>query len=1766
MTSPILSTTFANDYYDDFRESDGFYRMLFKGARHVQPREFTQMQTMLQKQIQRFGDNIFKDGGAVNPSSNIFVDNFYPFVKLESGSDLSDAVLLTTFTGTTTGVTAELVEKISATGGDPDTLYIQYSGGGGISAGSRFQAGETISNGTVSYVVQITDTVDNPATGYGTRVSVGSGDFYTQGIFTYAQAQKLILSKYQARGTGVIGFKVEEDIVTALDDTRLYDNQGDEPNETARGADRARIQLTLMNDSDTDSDTAFVYVANIIDGAVAQANNGREDYNRILDLIAERTKEESGNYALDPFLSNFETDSDSTHLLLNVNKSVGYVNGYRKETLPEKIRVLKPVTTELVNNDTVAANYGNHIVVDTMLGLPDMTDYETVNLVDDSDYASGNIIGTSRVRGIEASGGNYKWFLFDTKMHTGKSFRNVKNVGTSATENAKPILENGLAVLKEQQNNNMFFDLPKWRPSSISAADYTYTVMRHDTKSVSTNSITLTKGTGESFASTSEWIFADTGAGGAIITPTSINTTTGLVQFTSATGPVDAVYLIQKGGAGAPTPYKTKTLTETTVTTSVTADSDGTYVNLGKADVFEVTRVRETDSDGGDMINKFYVDNGQRDNFYDHGRMVLSPGQATPGGNIFVRFKYFAHSGVGDFFCVNSYDTVSDITYATIPKHRQTNGETVELRDVLDFRPTIDDAGTQFTGTGGLSTEIPQNTDLITIDTTYYLPRKDRLFLTEEGGLSYVTGSPSFNPQAPLQLDNSMILYDFELNPNSLNEQDLSARYVDNRRYTMRDIGRLHKEINKVKELATLSILDLEASTLEVLDSNGLSRTKAGFLTDDFRDHRAANVDDLEYRAAIDPTAGIMRPSFREKNVGLIYESDHSDVSNTVIRGDVVLLNYTEELYISQTEASRTENVNPYTLMFHEGILTLSPSTDESRDTTQFALRTDGRNEIGIEQFLVRVLGQDDTSTIINTVSSNPSFGGREAFIRQRISIGDANNFSSSGTLTDALNTLPPATNQILAQVFDTISPTWREYQWGWAGIERSTDGEFGALQAGVNVSSSDNSFGRFATRLFVPRIRAREIRFRAMGLLPNARHWPFFDDIDVSDYVLQNSRAGLDDFPNAGTDDQWMWGFRRNNWNWPDVANRIFATNSTQLWHPFWGTTAPTDANQALISTSNGEINGSFFIPNNDQMWFFSGTKEFKLIDVSTGLIEDAVSYASADYEADGINRVSFRRIPPPPPPPPPRQNLSNPSSDEQFAGNQNFGDPIGQSFLIESSVGAFITKVGAYFKTKDTTLPIQCYISPMSEGYPVSNKYHIGALKILSPDDVNVSDDATSVTYFEFDTPVYLPRGEHCVILKSSSFNYLAYISKVGDHYLGTTAKKITKQPTLGSFFKSQNGSTWADAQWEDLKFDIYRANFDSSGTAAFVNEYVPPKLLINNPILFDSGDATVRVIHPNHGLQVNDPVYLYGVDSDATWPMGVNSIVGERTITAIDGSGYTFEADSSATSTIRTGGTGVYAMDNMAMDTMYLSMDTITPNLTKNTFSGKFTSGKSLAGSETPYANEASYTHDLVPHEEYNFEAPKVVMNEELEANGSYPDWSATIKANLSTSSNFVSPIIDLERCSITGIANLIDKQDSSATSGYNVPLSYIDETDAIGGTHLAKYVTKPVTLGEDAVGLKIIVSANRPSVADFLVYYKLVGTDGNLNDTAWQLIAQDQDVKSDENTKIFRDYKYTVGGLAGIDDPFSTFQVKIVMRSTSSSKVPVFRDFRVVALSV
>ena len=267
MATPLTTNAFKTTYKDDFADSSGYHKILFNAGKALQARELTQLQTILQNQIQRFGDNIFKEGAVVKPGG-ANVNPKYEFIKLDTSTNTlpadTESLVGTTFTGTTSSIQAKVLQVLIAASGDPDTLYVQYTNTSSASNFTnviRMNAGEDMSNGSITLTVQATNTAVNPATGVGTLATLAEGIYYTRGHFVFTKDQSKVISRYTDNSNANLGFIVAEDVITATDDNSLYDNQGAAANLTAPGADRYRITLNIAVESEVDSDQNFIHVA-----------------------------------------------------------------------------------------------------------------------------------------------------------------------------------------------------------------------------------------------------------------------------------------------------------------------------------------------------------------------------------------------------------------------------------------------------------------------------------------------------------------------------------------------------------------------------------------------------------------------------------------------------------------------------------------------------------------------------------------------------------------------------------------------------------------------------------------------------------------------------------------------------------------------------------------------------------------------------------------------------------------------------------------------------------------------------------------------------------------------------------------------------------------------------------------------------------------------------------------------------------------------------------------------------------------------------------------------------------------------------------------------------------------------------------------------------------------------------------------------------------------------------------------------------------------
>lgn len=226
----------------------------------------------------------------------------------------------------------------------------------------------------------------------------------------------------------------------------------------------------------------------------------------------------------------------------------------------------------------------------------------------------------------------------------------------------------------------------------------------------------------------------------------------------------------------------------------------------------------------------------------------------------------------------------------------------------------------------------------------------------------------------------------------------------------------------------------------------------------------------------------------------------------------------------------------------------------------------------------------------------------------------------------------------------------------------------------------------------------------------------------------------------------------------------------------------------------------------------------------------------------------------------------------------------PLAQTFKVDDTFtqGCFITSVDLFFafKAATETEPVEVQLVETLNGYPTENVLE-NAKSILWPASISYSATGLSATKFRFPVPIFLaPKTEYAIKVISNSMKYKVWTAVMGEARVDNPSILITQQPALGSLFKSQNNSTWTPEQTQDLTFRLNRAKFNTNTIArvslveAPTAEYVT---LPGNPFKITNTQTRVKVHHINHGLAAGMMVtYSGSVDTQFNRTFTVAQVV--------------------------------------------------------------------------------------------------------------------------------------------------------------------------------------------------------------------------------------------------------------------------------------------------
>ena len=713
-----------------------------------------------------------------------------------------------------------------------------------------------------------------------------------------------------------------------------------------------------------------------------------------------------------------------------------------------------------------------------------------------------------------------------------------------------------------------------------------YTVKRQVTQSVSSGAATITAGTNETFAPFSADNYTAVITSGArsgqyirIISSTvSFNGAFTEVTFdfsgaeNLSAETLEFVVTVNKVTSAAL--RKTKTLVENaTIDFSQNANAIVSVISLGKADGFRLKSVKMANintqfgmpytTDGESNITSRYTfDTGQKATFYDTAKIRLKPTQAFPERPIRVIFDHFTH-GTGDFCSVGSYPDYEQIPEVFL------NGKLFPLRDCLDFRPVINDAGTGFSGTGGQVPEFLDPAVNFVTDYQYFLPKINSIGLDENGNFFVVDGRSELSPREPSFPSDLMKLFVLKQKPYVFNfATDIELNRVENKRFTMKDIGKIENRVKTLEFYTTLNLLERDAQQEQIQDELGFERFKNGFVVDSFTGHGVGDsLDNPDYACSVNFTKKELSPLVRSKFMNLKEKSSTAAQrtdNNYVITNEILSLPYTDEILIQNPFSSKVQNLNPFNINMFQGLMQLTPPGD---------LWFDDRRVPDVEV--------DKTGTF-DSLSS-------QSLMRK----DGTNIFGSINDIEQLRNGIPQATDELpdnlkgLSDLLGSVSP------------------------ATSSVSLQGNDIVKNIS--VVPKIRDVIINIKVTGMRPNTKLRAFFDNQDVTSFCSQVTAEVKDKQVALAANIA------------SGATSAIIKLNSLRLMN------VNSNVTPGLFTDATGSIEANFEYLS-QSLNINTGKKTLRFTSSSTNNPDGEITFAQQVFVTDGVIREISREVLRPP------------------------------------------------------------------------------------------------------------------------------------------------------------------------------------------------------------------------------------------------------------------------------------------------------------------------------------------------------------------------------------------------------------------------------------------------------------------------------------------------------------------------------------------------------
>ena len=870
--------------------------------------------------------------------------------------------------------------------------------------------------------------------------------------------------------------------------------------------------------------------------------------------------------------------------------------------------------------------------------------------------------------------------------------------------------------------------------------------------------------------------------------------------------------------------------------TSITKVSDGTSISVsGTAmDVIEVISVSSASNGGGVVYTNWAFNKNSGPLRHEasqidwSGATSIDPavpnGKPTAATSYYVNFYFWYHKTEGDYVAANSYDNYSKIELA--PNSYWYLRDLVDYRTVNGVRPIVG------------ATPIA--------DLDCYIPRFDKLYLSETGEFYLASGTPAIIPKEPPDISHDLKLATIFVMPYTRDPEDVFLTEDKYPRYTQADINSMMNKLNNLEKF--VSAFTGRNSAVDQAKEYGAK----GFLNDALNTWKncdaAYDKDDITFTAFIDTENRRLQLPYLAETYYIHVDTDASD-GLKVVNGNkyatdeagnkYYALDYEETVFHKQLFANEDCYINPDDVpTYNTGFMMLAPCVDIFTSTTQLPDRIviDDSNKGLLQQQIDQYNSTEHITGYLGTYykkagnirsatglsySANPKeFARRQAeqgYLTQMWNRTHAPQFQYPGTDPEGIT---PGWWENYYNVnakignYNPVSFVAPGAQSGWGWAQGTSPGGYigwyGEWQKeymdytintktlGMEYKEISNSVVNVSV---APMMREGiTVTAFAQGVLQNSPFLVCVNSLRVDFLPATGYTAGADcvlsNIP-VGSYDK-------------DIAD------------------SPPLETKTVMSLSDRTVKGTFKMPRGIK----AGTAIVQVMHATNTEMSAAIAtFSSYDQlikkqkTVMGFYTIQDKAVI--------KRGVETGNIKIIATNYIGYECPLAQTFYLKTDDDhpIFISGVDIYFSkpftppTEDPTadIPVKLEIREVVNGYPGSEGYATSyQTAVVKNSDINISSNSSTPTRFTFPNIVGYKTGWYCLVLTAEGTHHKVYISNRDGALDFITGEKVTPQADSGVLFHSPNNVTWMAYKDGacDLKFQLYKSNFKEACQVQFNN----------------------------------------------------------------------------------------------------------------------------------------------------------------------------------------------------------------------------------------------------------------------------------------------------------------------------------------------------------